>query len=131
MVKHYKPNKPGSSHMTPADFAAGSYRATAQANPGGQELSLDFLEEQRVQAVSTMQRYSEGVARAYNRKVRTRHIALGDLVLKRATNQAALGKLDSKWEGPYVVTGKTRAGTFRIATPEGDQLGHTWNIKTL
>ena len=58
-------------------------------------------------------------------------IALGDLVLKRATNQAALGKLDSKWEVPYVVTGVTRAGTFRIATTEGDQLGHTWNIKTL
>ena len=121
----------GDEAMTPAKFAAGSYRATAQANLGGRELSLDLLEEQQVQAVSTMQRYSEGVARAYNRKVRARHIALDDLVLKRATNQATLGKLESKWEGTYVVTGATRIGTFRIATLKGDQLGHTWNIKTL
>ena len=121
----------GDEAMTPAEFTASSYRATVQADPAAREVSLDLLDEQRVQAISTMQKYSEGVARAYNRKVRTRNIALGDLVLKRATNQAAIGKLDSKWEGPYVVTGTTRAGTYRIATPEGDQLGHTWNIKTL
>ena len=121
----------GDEAMTPAELAARSLRTTAQPDPADREISLDLLEEQRMQAVSTMARYTGGVARAYNKKVKTCTLAQGDMVLKRATNLAATGKLESKWEGPYIITGATRAGTFRIATPEGHQLGHTWNIKSL
>ena len=117
--------------MTPGELAARSHRTTAQPNPVDREVSLDLLEELRMQAVSTMMRYTEGVARAYNKKIKVRTLESGDMVLKRATNQAATGKLESKWEGPYIITDATRAGTFRIATPEGDQLGHTWNVKSL
>ena len=42
-----------------------------------------------------------------------------------------MGKLETKWEGPYIITHSTRAGSFHIATPEGQQLGHTWNAKSL
>lgn len=78
-----------------------------------------------------MTRYSEGVAQAYNRMVKIRSHAPGDMVLQRATNHDAIGKLESKWEGPYIITGTTRANSFRIAMPEGNQLGHTWNAKNL
>ena len=121
----------GDEAMTPGELAAKSHRATAQPNQADREVSIDLLEERRIQAVSTMSSYTEGVARAYNKKVKPRTLEPGDMVLKRATNPTTRGKLESKWEGPYIVTGTTRAGTFRLATPEGDQLGHTWNIKTL
>ena len=78
-----------------------------------------------------MSKYGDGVARAYNRRVKIRPLAPGDMVLKRITNPTAVGKLETKWEGPYIIPSNTRAGTFRIATPEGEQLGHAWNAKTL
>ena len=53
------------------------------------------------------------------------------MVLKRVVNPATIGKLESKWEGPYIITRAMRAGSFSIATPEGQQLGHTWNVKSL
>ena len=78
-----------------------------------------------------MAKYTEGVTRAYNKKVRVRPLAPGDMVLKRAANPTAKGKLESKWEGPYIITRSTRAGSYYIATPEGQQLDHTWNAKSL
>ena len=85
----------------------------------------------RMQARITMQKYSEGVAQAYDRRVKTRPLSPGDMVLKRVTNPMAMGKLDTKWEGPYIITRSTRAGSFSLATPDGQQLGHTWNAKNL
>ena len=78
-----------------------------------------------------MAKYTEGVARSYNKKVRARPLAPGDMVLKRAANPTAIGKLESKWEGAYIVTRSTRAGSYYITTPEGQQLAHTWNAKSL
>ena len=59
-----------------------------------------------------MAKYSEGIAWAYNRKVKIRPLGPGDMVLKRAVNPATVGKLESKWEGPYIITRSTRAGSF-------------------
>lgn len=72
-----------------------------------------------------MPKYSEGVAQAYNRKVKIRPLTLGNMVLKRAANPATMGKLESKWNGPYIITYSTRAGSYYITTPEGQQLDHT------
>ena len=53
------------------------------------------------------------------------------MVLKRVANPTAVGKLDTKWEGPYIITQSTRAGSFGIATPDGQRLAHTLNAKNL
>ena len=82
--------------MTPGEFATRSHRATAQPDPQEREVSLDLLEEQRVQAISTMAKYTDGVARTYNKKVKARPLAPGDMVLKRVANPATIGKLESK-----------------------------------
>nr|CCI55446.1 PH01B001E05.2 [Phyllostachys edulis] len=121
----------GDEAMTPGEFTAKSLRATAEANLAGREISLDLLKEHRLHAISTMSKYGEGVAWAYNQKVKIRHLAPGDMVLKRAANPATMGKLESKWEGPYIITHSRRAGSFYIATPEGQQLDNTWNAKSL
>ena len=117
--------------MIPAEHKAESLRATSEPNIEDRRISLDLLEEHRVQAIEKMAKYTEGVARAYNRKVKARPLSPGDMVLKRIPNPATVGKLETKWEGPFVITRATRAGTFYLATIEGHQLGHTWNAKSL
>ena len=117
--------------MIPAEFKAKSLRTTSEPDPADRRTSLDLLEEHRVQAITTMTKYSEGVTPTYNCKVKIRPLSPGDMVLKRVANPTAVGKLETKWEGPYIITRSTRAGTFYIATPDGQQLGHTWNAKSL
>lgn len=48
--------------MTPGELAAKSLGATEDSDPVCQKISIDLVEEHRVQAISTMARYTEGVA---------------------------------------------------------------------
>ena len=121
----------GDETMTPDELTTRSLRATQDVNPASWETSIDLIEENRIQAISTMAKYMEGVARTYNKKIIIHPLAPGDMVLKRAANPTAIGKLESKWEGPYIITQSIRAGSYYIATPEGQQLDHTWNAKSL
>jgi hypothetical protein len=44
-----------------------------------------------------------------------------------APHTEALGKLEPKWTGPFLVTEKTRPKTFHLADNEGRVLEHSWN----
>lgn len=46
------------------------------------EVSQDLLEESHAQAITTMARYTTGVAVTFNKKVRARPLTPGDIVLK-------------------------------------------------
>lgn len=121
----------GDKAMTPGELAAKSLRTGADHKPADRGVSLDLLEENRVQTITTMTRYVVGVTAAYNKKVRIRHLAPGDMVLKRVAHPTAVGKLESKWEGPYIITRTTRVDSYYIATPGGQQLDHRQNTKSL
>jgi hypothetical protein len=41
------------------------------------------------------------------------------------------GKFESKWDGEYVVTKKTRLEAYRLADPQGPKLEHSWNAENL
>jgi hypothetical protein len=43
----------------------------------------------------------------------------------------ALGKLEPKWIGPFMVTEKTSSGSFHLAGNEGRVLEHSWNANNL
>lgn len=105
--------------VTLAEFTTKSLRTTSEADTTERHTSLDLLEEHCVQAIATMIRYTEGVTRTYNRSVKVRSLAPVDMVLKRVANPTTVGKLETKWEGPYIIISSTRAGTFRIVTLEG------------
>ena len=45
---------------------------------------LDLLEEYREAATKRLAKYQQGLARRYNRDVKTREFSAGDLVLRRA-----------------------------------------------
>ena len=93
----------GHKAMTPGELTARSLRATQDINPANREISIDLVEENHMEAISTMAKYVDGVARAYNKKVRPCPLAPGDMVLKRVANPSTVGKLESKWEGPYII----------------------------
>jgi hypothetical protein len=59
------------------------------------------------------------------KKVRLKHIDVGDLVLLRSPHTEASGKLEPKWKGPFVVMEKTRSGSFHLADNEGRMLEHS------
>jgi hypothetical protein len=42
------------------------------------------------------------------KKVRLKNIDVGDLVLMRSPRNEALGELEPKWTGPFMVMEKTR-----------------------
>jgi hypothetical protein len=54
-----------------------------------------------------------------DKKVKLQHIEAGDLVLLQSPQTEALGKLEPKCIGPFVVTEKTRPRSFYLANNEG------------
>nr|ABA97802.2 retrotransposon protein, putative, Ty3-gypsy subclass [Oryza sativa Japonica Group] len=46
-------------------------------------------------------------------------------------NPIAVGKLELKWEGPYLIKDKSSMGSFRLVTLEGEEFDHSWNAASL
>ena len=58
-------------------------------------------------------------------------VAVGDWVLKRKPNAETSGKLQPKWEGPFLVIKSNRPGSYRLSDAEGNELQHPWNADRL
>ena len=66
---------------------------------------LCMLDEKRLKALYHIQGYQRRLRKAFNKKVRTIDLKLGDLVLKeiRTLVQDANGKFKQNWVGPYII----------------------------
>jgi hypothetical protein len=51
--------------------------------------------------------------------------SVGNLVLLRSPRAENTSKFEAKWIGPYVVTEKTRPGTYHLSDPQGRVLEHS------
>ena len=71
------------------------------------------------------------VEKSYNQKVRPREFAPGDLVLKRHPNPMGVGKLQSKWQGPFIISHLVRPGAYHLMELDREPLSHTWNADLL
>jgi hypothetical protein len=49
----------------------------------------------------------------------------------RTTRTESPGKLESKWEGSYIVKMKASPSAYRLTTLSGEDLEHSWNIDNL
>ena len=78
-----------------------------------------------------MTKYQEETRRWRDKKVSPKDFAPWDLVLRKLNNVSAMGKLQSKWDGPFSVKRSLRTGSYHLATVEGDELPHTWNADKL
>ncbi|GAV56860.1 hypothetical protein CFOL_v3_00401, partial [Cephalotus follicularis] len=67
---------------------------------------LDLVEELRDKAAIRLATYQQRVSRYYNKRVNSRPLREGDLVLRNGTIvdlTGTRGKLAPNWEGPYKV----------------------------
>nr|AAQ56331.1 putative polyprotein [Oryza sativa Japonica Group] len=91
----------GDEAMTPAELGANSPRVMFSGGKEGREVSLELLEGVRVEALEHLHKYATSTSATYNKKVRPTELMPGHLVLRKKANPVAVGKLESKWEGPY------------------------------
>jgi transposase InsO family protein len=124
----------GAEAVLPPEITNRSPRVTAysEEEQGGQrQIDLELLEEKRLQAAAHAAKYQQAVRRYHQRYVRPRTLEVGDLVLRRILNRVGMNKLSPTWEGPFRVIEVCRPGCVRLATEEGEELPHPWNIEHL
>jgi hypothetical protein len=94
-------------------------------------MRLISVEEARCTALVQSARYLQGIRRYHDRNVRERSFSIGDLVLHRIQDESGLHKLNSRWEGPFIVKQLTRPGSYQLHCPEGQDVPNSWNIQNL
>jgi hypothetical protein len=78
------------------------------------QLELDSAEESRCTALVQSARYLHGIRRYHDRNMRERSFSIGDLVLRRIQDESGLHKLNSRWEGLFIVKQVTRMGSYQL-----------------
>ena len=75
-----------------------------------------MLDEKRLKALYHIQGYQRRLRKVFDKKVRTRDLKLGDLVLKeiRAQVQDANGKFKKNWASPYIIKQIYFGGAVRL-----------------
>ena len=86
------------------------------------QLELGTVEEARINALTQSARYLQGVRRYHDRNIQQRSFNVGDLVLRRIQDETGLHKLNSRWEGPFILTKVTRPGSYRISDADGNEV---------
>jgi hypothetical protein len=122
----------GEEPVTPEEIKLCSARTKAEATYSTSKAeSKDLLEPECMKVVKNLQSYQKETRAWRDKKIKLKHIEAGDLVLLRSPRMEALGKLEPKCTGPFVVIENTRRGSFRLADNEGRVLEHSWNADNL
>jgi hypothetical protein len=102
----------GDEAITPEEAKAGSIRTMASAeDEADYSVAKDAIEGIRLQAVENINKYQAETIKWCDRKVRLKNIKPGHLVLRRVANPDTVGKLQLKWEGPFLVVSSSRPGS--------------------
>jgi hypothetical protein len=97
----------GSKAMTPQEIKHGSPRTSAAAVPDIDEpTSKDFIDRDRVFALQALNKYQAQTKAWRDHVVVPREFDEVDLVLVRTTQTESRGKVETKWEGPFIVKTK-------------------------
>jgi hypothetical protein len=81
-------------------------------------LELDSAEEVRCNVQLQSVDYLQGVHHYHDRNIQERSFNVGDLVFRRIQYDNRLHKLNSRWEGPFIVLKVTRPGSYRLQYPD-------------
>ena len=95
----------GAEAVLPSDIIHDSPRIANYKEENADEarqLSVDLLEEERNLADQRSTIYQQKLRRYHSRRVRNRSFKEGDLVLR--LRQVKQHKLQSPWEGPFVIS---------------------------
>jgi hypothetical protein len=118
--------------MTPQEIKHGSPRTAASAVPDVDEsTSTDLIDGDRVFALQTLNKYQAQTKAWRDHTVIPREFNEGDLVLVRTARTESWGKLEPKWEGPFIVKTKASPSAYMLTMPSDEDLEHSWNIDNL
>jgi hypothetical protein len=81
--------------------------------------------------LQALNKYQAQTKAWHDNNVIPREFNEGDLVLTRTTRTESRGKLEPKWEGPFIAMTKAFPNAYRLTTPYGQDLEHSWNIDNL
>ena len=96
--------------------------------------SLDVIEERREVAVVKMAHYPQRLKQGYDKGVKLRPLAPGDLVLRKVVGTAknpAWGKLGPNWEGSYRITSMASIGAYYLEDLDESAISRPWNVNNL
>jgi hypothetical protein len=91
----------------------------------------DLLELDRLKAIENLEKYQTEIKAWRDKKVKERVFNIGDLVLLQSPRAESLGKLQPKWQGPYLATKESRPGSYRLSDSEGGMLPHSRHADNL
>ena len=96
-----------------------------------EEYSKETIEGTRLEAVENITKYQDQTKKWRDSQVIRKLIQDGHLVLRRKPIAENIGKLQPKWEGPYMAKAARRPRSFYLTNSEGKATTHTWNIDSL
>jgi hypothetical protein len=91
----------------------------------------DAIEGIRLQAVENINKYQAETIKWRDRKFQLKNIEPGHLVLRRVANRETVGKLQLKWERPFLVVSSSRPGSNRLKDMDGNDIPRSWNADEL
>jgi hypothetical protein len=92
--------------------------------------AVDLVDEATDIALARIAVYQQAIRNYHSRSVRTRSFDVGDLVLR--LKQKGHMKLESPWEGPYIVTEVIPGGSCHLkSTTTGKDVENPWNVAQL
>ena len=81
-------------------------------------LDLENLTEERLRALNSIEVRKKKIAKAYNKKVKSKAFSINDIVWKvilpLGTKDPKLGKWSPNWEGPFKVLKVIPGGAYSI-----------------
>jgi hypothetical protein len=111
----------GDEAITPEEARTRSIRTTASAeDETDSQITKDTIEGTRLQVIEHINKYQDKTIKWRDRKVRLKNIKPGHLVLRRIANPDTVGKLQLKWEGPFLVVSSSRPGSYRLKDMDGN-----------
>ena len=84
---------------------------------------VDTIEAGKMQAAINLRKYQDETRKWKNKKVRPRHVKEGDLVIRRIPKIKLKGKMNNKWEGPFMA----RPEACKLRSLDGIDDPYSWN----
>jgi hypothetical protein len=122
----------GDEAITPEEARTGSIRTKASTEDEADcQITKDTIKGIRLQAIEHINKYQAETIKWRDRKVRLINIKPGYLVLQRIANPDTVGKLQLKWEGPFLIVSSSRPGSYRLKDMDGNNIPRSWNADEL
>jgi hypothetical protein len=122
----------GDEAITPEEAKTGLIRTIASAEDGADyQVTKDTIEGTRLQAIEYINKYQAETVKWRDTKVPLKNIKPGHLVLRRVANPDTVGKLQVKWEGPFLVVYLSRPGSYRLKDMDSNDIPRSWNADEL